>query len=164
MACTHCFRCHLACIIAEDSSRCTECIEIGLSCDGTFVISSLSRLAAQQKKLEAGEADADEALFTLQTQLSTTLSRLACLRRMKQVIKEKSSEAFRRGMRELDEENGISLIAYEEQMVVSDIQSLGIPNDVDWSTFGLGNKFVDLGALVETEDTTEEWRSPRLPL
>lgn len=119
--------------MTEDSARCTECIEIGLSCNGTFVASLLSRLAAQQKKLEAEEPDADDALVTLQTQLSIALGRLACLRRMKQVIKEKHSEAFRRGMRELDEEDGVSLISHEEQMVVSEMQSLGMPNDMDWS-------------------------------
>lgn len=79
---------------------------------------------------------------------------------MKKVIKEKSSEVFCRGMRELDGEDGVSLIAHEEQVVVSYMQSLGIPNAVDWSTFGLGNKFDELGTLVETEDTAGEWRSP----
>lgn len=160
MPCTRCFRCNLACIMSEYSSCCTECIEISLACDGTFVTSSLSRLAAQQKKLEAEEADTDEALLTLQTQLSIVLSRLACLRRMKKVIKEKSSEVFCRGMRELDEEDAVSLIAHEEQVVVSYMQSLGIPNAVDWSTFGFGNKFDELGTLVETEDTARERRSP----
>jgi hypothetical protein len=136
----------------EKSSRCAECIRVGRSCDGTFVASSLTRLLTQQRKLEAEEADAEEALFTLQTQLSIAVSRLARLRRMKKVIKEKSSEAFRRGMQELDEEDGVPpSIVDQENFVISDIRSMGVPNDPDWSSLGLGDEFAGLGPLESSD-------------
>lgn len=153
MPCTRCFRQNLACKMDEKSSRCAECVRVGRSCDGTFVASSLTRLLAQQRKLEAEEADAEEALFLLQTQLSTAVGRLARLRRMKKVVKEKSSEAFRRGMQELDEEDGVSSsIVDQENFVIGDIQSMGVPNNPDWSSLGLGDEFAELGSLVPSGD------------
>jgi hypothetical protein len=35
-----------------------------------------------------------------------------------------------------------------ENWVVNDLQSLGVPNEVDWSQFGLGNEFGDVNQLV----------------
>lgn len=133
MPCTRCFRNNLACIMSEGSSRCSECIRVARSCDGTFVASSLTKLAQQQKKLEDEEQEAEEALFLIQTQLSTALNRLARLRRMKKVVKEKRSEAFRRGMKELDE------VDAAEQWVQDDLQSLVQvpPDDFDWASVGL---------------------------
>lgn len=142
MPCTRCFRQNLACVMHEDSSRCSECVRVGRSCDGTFVASTLTKLLSQQKKIEAEEAEAEEALFILQTQMSTALNRLARLRRMKKVAKEKSSEAFRRGMQELDSEDRIapaeSIARQEEYCRDELLQATGVAvDDFDWSSVGL---------------------------
>jgi hypothetical protein len=151
MPCTRCFRQNKVCRIGNKSSRCSECIRAGRSCDGTAVASSLTRLLTQQKKLEVEEVEAEEALFVLQTQLATAVNRLARLRRMKKVLREKSSETFRRGMQELDAEDGVVSVDLQEQRVVGDIQSFGVSGDVDWASLGLGDDFGSLGPLVEDE-------------
>lgn len=156
MPCTRCFRQNMACKMDERSSRCAECVRAGRSCDGNFVASSLSRLLAQQRKLEAEEEDAEEAFFLLQTQLSTAANRLARLRRMKKVLKEKSSEAFRRGMQELDEEDGVaSSVPNPENFIVGDLRSLGVPDVPDWSSYGLGEEFSGLGPLVTSDSSNK---------
>jgi vacuolar-type H+-ATPase subunit I/STV1 len=135
----------------EDSSRCYECVKRGRSCDGVLVASSLMRMLDQQKRLEAEEEAAGEALESLQAQLtdlqvklSEAVNRLSRIRRTKSKMKERGSELVRRGMRELDEEDG----------VVSDLQHMGVPNDVDWSSLGVGLDFEDLGPLIPPNGET----------
>lgn len=106
----------------------------------------------QQKKLEAEEEAAGEVLESLhtqiaklQTELSEAVNRLSRIRRTKKRMKQRSEELVRRGMQELDEEDG----------VVSDLQHMGVPNDVDWSSLGIGREFADLGPLVlQTGETS----------
>lgn len=50
----------------------------------------------------------------------------------------------RRGMQELD----------EEDRVVNDLQHMGVPNDVDWSSLGVGFEFTDLGPLIPQNGET----------
>jgi predicted transcriptional regulator len=114
----------------------------------------VNRLVAQQKKLSAEEDDAEVQLEKLQSQLSEAVSRLQRIRKIRKKVKERSDELFRRGMEELDKEDGITsapdvLPALEghEYWVVDDLQHLGVPNDPDWSSFGLGD-FSDVGPLV----------------
>jgi hypothetical protein len=40
MPCTRCFRSNTACRMSDDSSRCSECIRVGRSCDGKYVAST----------------------------------------------------------------------------------------------------------------------------
>lgn len=109
------------------------------------------RMLDQQKRLEAEEEAAGEALESLQAQLtdlqvklSEAVNRLSRIRRTKSKMKERGSELVRRGMRELDEEDG----------VVSDLQHMGVPNDVDWSSLGVGLDFEDLGPLIPPNGET----------
>lgn len=87
----------------------------------------------QQKKLEAEEETASEALESLQaqladlqTKLSEAVNRLSRIRRTKTMINQRIEELVRRGMQELDEEDGVS-----QGQGVSDLQRLGVPNDVN---------------------------------
>jgi len=105
----------------------------------------------QHKKLEAEEEAAGEALESLQVQLSElqaklseAVNRLSRIRRTKSRMKERSEELVRRGMQELDEEDG----------VVNDLQQLGVPNDVDWPSLGVGLEFADLGPLIPQSEET----------
>jgi hypothetical protein len=59
------------------------------------------------------------------------VNRLARLRRMKKVLKEKNSEVFRRGIQELDEEDGV--LSRKTEFVQSDLSSIlsGSVDDFD---------------------------------
>jgi hypothetical protein len=155
MPCSFCFKRKISCRMAEESSRCSECIRRGRSCDGTLVASSLKRLVAQQQKLEAEEEEAGDEFMSLQAQLSElqsqlaqAASRLARLRKIRRKAKERSSELLRRGVQGLDEEDGFEkIVDAHEHWVVKDLESLGVPEDVDWVALGLGEEFADLGSL-----------------
>ncbi|QLI68034.1 uncharacterized protein G6M90_00g034220 [Metarhizium brunneum] len=74
----------------------------------------VTRLLEQQKKLESEEEEAGNKLLELHTQLAdlqsqlfTAVNRLARIRKIRNRVKDKSSELFRRGMAELDAEDGI---------------------------------------------------------
>jgi hypothetical protein len=109
-----------------------------------------------QKSLSAQEEKAEDDLVKLQLQLSEAVSRLQRIRKIRKRMKERSNEVFRRGMEELDKEDGIVsgpapdlLPALEghEYWVVDDLRHLGVPEDPDWSSFGIGD-FSDVGPLV----------------
>jgi len=153
MPCTFCFRQNRPCRMAEGSSRCAECTRRGRVCDGKFVGASLLKMLEETKKLEREETEAEEALFILQTQLSTAVGRLARIRRMKRSLKDRSAEAFSRGVQEVEEEDGV--LNSEEGNVVGFLEGLGVPENVDWSALGLGDGFHDLGSLHEPPGTVE---------
>jgi hypothetical protein len=114
----------------------------------------VTRLLDQQKKLDAEEEEAGEQLEKLQSQLSEALSRLARIRRIKKKAKEKSTELFQRGMAELDKEDGVvPALEAHEHWVVNDLQALGVPNEFDWSSLGLGEDLTDVGPLVCSGDS-----------
>ncbi|CRK32508.1 hypothetical protein BN1708_019049, partial [Verticillium longisporum] len=60
--------------------------------------SSLKRLSKTEKKLEDDEEAAEEALAKLQEDLSHAVNRLRRIRQIKKKVKERSNEAFRRGI------------------------------------------------------------------
>jgi hypothetical protein len=130
MPCTNCFRNRRVCRMSDASSRCSECAKRGRVCDGTFVASALTRTAAAQKKVES---DIEKA----ELELETTLARLARLRRQRKILSDKTSELFSRGMRELDEEDGIrsqEQAILDEQHAVGEAQSFGAMGLLDWSS------------------------------
>ena len=122
--------------MVEDSKRCARCVELGRSCDGTLVASTLSRLSSAHRKLENDEQEAEEALFVLQTQLAAALSRLNRVRRMKRVVKEKRSEAFRRGMKELDDEAAAAPPSPPSDPFLEEVLQAPVES-FDWSSAGL---------------------------
>jgi hypothetical protein len=157
--------------MVEKSSRCAACVSRNRSCDGVLVASSLEKLLSQQRKLDAEESEASKDLVEihrqmtdLQTQLSTALGRLDRIRKIRDRVKGKTIVEVQRSMLELDKEDGLlPALDSHEQFVVEDLQSMGVPNEVDWSTFGFENDFADLGPLVGPEDTGPERHSPPLP-
>ena len=103
---------------------------------------------SEQKRLEQAEADAEEALFVLQTQLQTAVGHLARLRRQKRFLRERVSELFRRGMQSLDElEAEDCLLESAEAQVVTDVQEFGACDPVDWSSLVLDLSEADLAAV-----------------
>lgn len=91
----------------------------------------MKRTDSEVKKLDSEIESAEE-------KLQEALARLQRLRRQREVARKKKDELFIRGMRELDEEDGIrsqeeAILA--EQQAIGDAQSLGAPGLVDWTVF-----------------------------
>ncbi|KAJ3542073.1 hypothetical protein NM208_g4292 [Fusarium decemcellulare] len=161
MPCTYCFKHKVDCRFDDTgrSVRCKECIRRGRSCDGVRVASSLNKLVEQQEKLEAEEEEAGDRVLVLhnqlaelQSSLADAVSRLQRIRKIKKKVKERGADLFERGMQELDrEDNVLPALESHESWVVRDLQSLGVPNEVDWSGLGLGDGFGDVGLLVPAD-------------
>lgn len=152
MPCTFCHRKKLRCRMSDDSGRCSECVRRGRSsCDGVFVASTrlcpfsfsrisfpfayfvvVTRLLETQRKLEAEEEKAEEAL-------QEALSRLARVRQIKRRARQREDELFKRGMQELDEADGVTSSdpVVERQQAVGDVQFLGGFGVIDWDQIGL---------------------------
>jgi hypothetical protein len=69
--------------------------------------------------------------------LTETLARLARLRRQKRVLRERGTELFSRGVREVDEVDGVrsqeeAILA--EQQAIGDAQASGAVDMLDWSS------------------------------
>ncbi|CRK30235.1 hypothetical protein BN1723_019077 [Verticillium longisporum] len=97
------------------------------------------RLAKTERKLEDDEEAAEEALAKLQEDLAHAVNRLRRIRQIKKKVKERSDEAFRRGIQELDEEDGLlPVLESHERWVESDLAFMGVASEVDWPSLGLG--------------------------
>jgi hypothetical protein len=168
MPCTYCFKRKLECKMIEKSSRCQRCAQARKQCDGVLVAGSLEKLLAHHEKLDAEEDKANldllqlhEKMTEIQSQLSTAVGRLARIRKIRNHVKGKSLELAERGMLELDKEDKIlPALDSHEHYVVDDIQSMGVPNDVDWASFGLGEEFAELGPLVPSGAANIPQESP----
>ncbi|KAH8172321.1 hypothetical protein LIA77_06576 [Sarocladium implicatum] len=147
MPCTYCFKNQKQCRFSKKSSRCLKCVHRGRSCDGVLVESTLSRLESQRKKLESEEEKAEDDLLELQQKLAEAVSRLSRIRKIRKRVVAKSDEALERGIAEADAEDGIvPALTAHEQWVTHDLSSLGVPDDFDWSSVGLG-EFAGVGPL-----------------
>ncbi|CCF43076.1 hypothetical protein CH063_12889 [Colletotrichum higginsianum] len=143
--------------MAEESSRCGECIRTGRSqCDGNNVANALSRCMSEQRKIEKEEREAEEEMEVLQVQLSTALGRLSRLRKQKRFLKDRGSELIRRGLQSLDElEAQDREVAEAEARVEQDLVSWGAGEVFDWSSLGVGSDFAELGPLSPSRGTAE---------
>ena len=109
----------------------------------------------QEKKLETDEDQASEDLLklheemaALQSRLSLAAGRLSRIRKIKSKVKEKRSEATRRGLQEVEQQdNLLSMLDAHEGAVLEDLQVDHVPNDVDWSALGLGDDFLNASPL-----------------
>lgn len=126
----------------------------------TLGVSVVTRVLAEQKRIEDAEVETEEALLALQTQLQTTVGRLARLRRQKRLLKERGSELFRRGVQSMDELDSENRRVEEEALrVTSHTQSLGAEVPMDWNSLGLDLSDVDLealGGLGSANETAEQ--------
>lgn len=114
----------------------------------------VTRLLEQQKKLEADEEAAGNALIglqaqlsVLQTQVSEAVSRLARIRRMRNKVKERSSELFRRGMQEVEDLDELERLETEERQgaEAGSLDAAQLPPDVldtiDWNSLSFSAGF-----------------------
>lgn len=145
MPCTNCFRRKKVCRISEDSSRCSECVKIGRSCDGTSVASSrmspywdvlLSANIFTVKQSMREKRRLDSELARSELELQEALARVTRLRRQRDAVQSRTRELFNRGMRDLDESDGVRSqeeAILDEQQAIGTAQSLGAVGVIDWS-------------------------------
>ena len=119
-------------------------------------------LMKQEKKLENNEDAASEDLLklhkemaALQSRLSLAAGRLSRIRKIRNKVKEKRSEATRRGLQEVDQaDNILSGLDAHEDAVIRDLQVDHIPNEVDWAALGLGDELFDASPLFKSGRTS----------
>lgn len=78
-------------------------------------------------------------------ELQKVLARLSRLRKHRRLLASRGDELFVRGMRELDEEDGVRTqeeAILEEQQAVGDAQSMGAFGVIDWTAVGLDDSLV----------------------
>jgi len=79
------------------------------------------------------DSDIEEA----ETNLTETLARLVRLRKQKKLLKERGSDLFVRGIRELDEVDGVRTqeeAILDEQQAIGEAQAAGAVDMLDWSS------------------------------
>ncbi|SCO90089.1 uncharacterized protein FRV6_14217 [Fusarium oxysporum] len=116
----------------------------------------------QEKKLENDKDEASEDLLklheeiaALQSRLALAASRLSRIRKIRNRVKEKHSEATRRGLQEVDQQDAIlSGLDAHEDALLRDLQVDHVPNDVDWSALGLGEDFLNASPLFEAGESS----------
>lgn len=122
-----------------------------------LLTATVMNLMKQEKKLENDEDEASEDLLklheemaALQSRLALAAGRLSRIRKIRNRVKEKRSEATRRGLQEVDRQDEIlSGLDAHEDALLRDLQVDHVPNDVDWSALGLGDDFLDASPLFE---------------
>lgn len=123
-----------------------------LGADGLLV----NTLLTHEKKLKNDEEEASDALLEihermakLQAEMAAAAGRLSRIRKIRSRVSSKRSEAVRRGLQGLDEEDELlGALDGHERCLVQDMQVMGVPNDIDWSSLGLGEEFENATPLV----------------
>jgi hypothetical protein len=104
----------------------------------------VTRTAKEQKRVEEEIEKSEELVHEV-------MAKLCRLRKQREHLRRKTSELFSRGMRELDEEDGVRSqeeAILEEQQTVGDLQSLAHVDVIDWTAiFGEPDPF---GGTVAT--------------
>ena len=100
---------------------------------------SAEYLEVRVSQCPRSEEEAEERLEQLQEQLAEAVSRLRRIRQIRKKVKERSEEAFQRGMAELEADDELlPALDSHEFWVASDLGALGVPSDADFSIYGLG--------------------------
>lgn len=94
------------------------------------LISVVTKNMEAQRKIDLDIEKAESAL-------TETLARLVRLRKQKKVLKERGSDLFVRGIRDLDDIDGVrsqESAILEEQQAVGEAQAAGAVDMLDWSS------------------------------
>jgi hypothetical protein len=91
----------------------------------------VNRIIAEKRRLEKEEADAEASLLEAHQLVTERLARLSRLRRQRETIVSKGQEMVRRGVRSLDELEGLEKAEAE---AVVDVQAVGGFGVIDWTT------------------------------
>ena len=102
-ACSRCEKRSTKCIVAVDSSRCSECIRAG----GSVKCDVHGPSEQEWALLESEEKKLSEAWRTTQGHLIELQSRLFRLDQQREMLRKRAAEMLRRGLRSLDEFDGI---------------------------------------------------------
>ncbi|MCJ1360134.1 MAG: hypothetical protein MMC33_010137 [Icmadophila ericetorum] len=124
-SCTRCLEAtpRAECVVAESSSRCTRCTQMGKSCNvKKFSAEELERVSRARERVEAqlsaAEADMDTAVARvhesaqhtvhLQSLAKQSIAKMKRLKTIRDAVSAREHALVRQGMRELDEEDGVS--------------------------------------------------------
>ncbi|KAH6957338.1 hypothetical protein DER45DRAFT_615281 [Fusarium avenaceum] len=89
-------------------------------------------------------------MAALQSRLSAAAGRLSRIRKIRTKVKERHSEATRRGLQEVEQQDSLlSMLDTHEDTMVRDLQTDHVPNNVNWSSLGLSNEFLDASPLFD---------------
>ncbi|KAI5455566.1 hypothetical protein BGZ63DRAFT_368747, partial [Mariannaea sp. PMI_226] len=81
-------------------------------------------------------------LAELQSSLATIINHLAYIQKIRKKVKEHDFNLFAWGMAKLDKEDRIlSILNSNERHTLSNLHYLGVLDNVDWSSLGLGYNF-----------------------
>lgn len=179
MPCLYCSKHKRPCVMTEDSTRCSECIGHGRSCEGLLVGSSLARAMQEEERLAKEEELMEEKILENQRiaeriakETSEAISKLLRLRQQRKFAKSKGDDLFRRGIQQLDEDDARDRAAIGGEQLVPDDEVAAMSaatgtfdvvdfSAVDWDSFGLGSDLGVLGPVVGVGDTAEGRRSPQ---
>ncbi|KAI0388191.1 hypothetical protein F5Y17DRAFT_453790 [Xylariaceae sp. FL0594] len=138
MPCSRCFKKSLKCVVSSKSSRCSECVRTGVTCDGPELTlervekwkSDVQRLNREEEEAEKGLEQAKRDLDEAKRGLDEKLVRLARIREQQRLLRKRGDDMAARASHAIDEEDGL----------------LGgppfvppLPNDFDWSGVDLGS-------------------------
>jgi hypothetical protein len=90
-------------------------------------------------------------MAALQLRLSLTAGYLSRIYKIYSKVKEKRSKATRRGLEEIDRQDKLlNILDAYKSALVQDLRVNHVPDDVDWSAFGISNNFLNASSLVES--------------
>ena len=86
-------------------------------------------------------------MSTLQSKLSDALGRIQRIRRIRARVEQRATREIQRGVQGLDEDDLLPALDSHESHVLDDVRHLGVTEDTDPSSLGLGMDFSDFGPL-----------------
>jgi hypothetical protein len=106
----------------------------------------VSRIIAEDKRLQASEKEAEESLLEAHRRAAEALARLTRLRAQRQSLVSRGAKFVNLGLESLDE---LDRFEAAESSAVVDAQSFGAFGVVDWSSVGLDSGLSDLLGSVD---------------
>ena len=116
-----------SCVVSESPTRCSECVRRKYpDCDvKRFTIAELDKVEKQRQKIDKELEKAEEILEEYLEGVEKASARVRRLRKNQKLLRDREQEVVRRGIREVDEEDGVT------------------PSDLDFSSFPWDEALLD---------------------
>ncbi|KAF3768436.1 hypothetical protein M406DRAFT_249642 [Cryphonectria parasitica EP155] len=177
MLCTACASRSLVCKMMDDTKRCSQCIRRARSCDGCEVpVSALSRIMAEDKKLESKEREAEakfeeahrralEVLDEARMKISESAAHLARLRTQRKSLASRgaqmvSGSMVNAGLESLDELDEQERREEEERNLAASVREVVSAEDIlandplfggfDWNSVNPNGAVVDYSGFLQS--------------
>lgn len=100
----------------------------------------------------------------LQQSLAAAVGRLSQIRKIRKKVKSHGTELYQRSLMEMDRENELlSMLDGHEKGMVGELRSIGVSEDADWTSFGLGDDLAFVGSLSQGDVVETRRASPDIP-